>query len=247
MKDLGWNGVADFPVFSANDNLMNLANQVKAAVDNANAALTNNLGAVVVTGGTMATVQAQVYAKSLGLTGTLPIIQAVGGAIPNGLQPNVTGFFNDAVSTSQQHLARLANGGATTVTVLCDTTNSPSKYALDVLGLYQASFYPGVTLNPVSQMQNLQGAFMLIPNATFYNNCGSIAAALDAANIQTAIYPEREYKKAHAANKRAGKKVHGHDISLTYRLAAYYADSILDGTLTAATLPPFKEAVADED
>ena len=84
---------------------------------------------------------------------------------------------------------------------------------------------------------------MLIPNTMFYNRCSEITDLVDQSKVP-AIYPEREYKKAH--KKRAGIAVHGHHVPLTYRLAAHYVDSILDGTLTVKNLPKFKEAVTDK-
>jgi hypothetical protein len=97
----------------------------------------------------------------------------------------------------------------------------------------------GLHLNPCT-------SFMLIPNAVFYDRCGDIAKTVEDANIQNAIYPEREYKNAHSKPKINGKKVHGHKIALTFGLAAYYVDSLLNDPSCINTLP-WQEASRDEE
>jgi hypothetical protein len=57
-------------------------------------------------------------------------------------------------------------------------------------------------------------------------------------------YPEREYKKAHQHPN--GVKVLGHHVSMTYRLAATYVDSILNGDLQIP-LPAPTGAIPDHD
>jgi hypothetical protein len=244
--NLGWG--ATITPFAANDVPNQLQGQVQAAVDAAHAALATTK-AVVVTGGTNATTMAQQYANSKGLTNTLAIIQGVGGAVPTNLLSNVTGFFIDAVATAQKHFEHLVASGATSITVLYDSSNPPSNFAYQTLYAFQQDYFSGVTINPINlqQLGNISGAFMVIPNATFYSNRVNIANAVDNAGVTLAIYPEREYKKAHNPNNRKGKVVHGHSVGLTYRLAASYVDSIFDGTFDATTLPPFKEAVIDKD
>lgn len=249
LKRFGWSADAQWPIYHADDDPAQLQPAVQSAVDNAAAALGAGLKGVVVVGGTNATKMAQDYAYSKHLINTLPIIQAVGGAIPSDLQPNVTGFLIDDETISKQHLARLAGLGMTTVTVLYDDGNPPSHYAWGALQLYQGYYFNGVTLNPInySQLANIRGSFMLLPNATFYYNTSTIATAVENSMVPYAIYPEREYKKAHGKAKRAGKIMHGHDVSLTYRLAARYVDSILDGSMTLDNLPAFGKAVTDVD
>jgi hypothetical protein len=255
MKRLGWDGIAQWtPTYHADDDATKLQDKVKAAVDNAAAALSAGLQGAVVAGGTKATQIAQDYAYSQHLIDTLPIIQAVGGAVPSGLQPNVTGFLIDDATIGQQHFAWLAGLGMKTVSVLYDAGNPPSAYAYAALQAYQSYHFSSVTLKPIdyAHLGDIQGSFMLLPNATFYYGSKAIADAVDSdvmgsAKVHNAIYPEREFKKGHAQGKRAGKVVHGHDVTLTYRLAAKYVDSILDGTMKVDDLPAFKEAVIDTE
>lgn len=241
---LGWGGVGgwNFTVYSVVDTGLPLATCASNAV--------GGNPDVIVTCGTMAT------NAVLPLTTTIPIIQGLGGALPTrsltNPQFNVTGFVIDAQQISQAHFAKLATNHAT-VTVLYDGTNAPSNDAYTALQAYKNAYFPGVTINPINinnqypitpnQLNNIQVSFMLIPNANFHHlqNRRVIAQAVGAI---PAIYPEREYKKEHA-NKR-GIMVHGHNVAATYRLAGSYADSILDGTMNASSLPPFKEAVTDK-
>jgi hypothetical protein len=207
--------------------------------------------AVIVTAGTQATTEVQKILIQNGWTTgpyAIPVIQAVGGGIPPNYEPNITGFLIDASKTAQEQFAKLA-ANYTKVTVLCDNSNPPSNYAYQVVQAYQSVYFSTVNLNSITYQQlqnNIQVSFMLIPNAYYYNNCGTIAQSVQGANGGKgvpAIYPEREYKKAHT--NKTGISVHGHHVPLTYRWAANYADSILDGTMTV--LPPFKGAITDED
>lgn len=87
---------------------------------------------------------------------------------------------------------------------------------------------------------------MLLPNAVFYEVRQSIAHTVEGHNspVQFSIYPEREYKKAHANPNN--KSVHGHHIPITFRRAALFVDSLLDGTAAIADLAP-QEGITDED
>jgi hypothetical protein len=84
---------------------------------------------------------------------------------------------------------------------------------------------------------------MLLPNAEFYKNCKDIAKAVNQAGVP-AIYPEREYKKAH--QNKTHIKVHGHGIPVTFRQAAYYVDSLLDDPTCIGSLQ-FGTGVPDQD
>jgi hypothetical protein len=230
----GWGTVAgwSFPIHSVVDDGVPLATCATNAF--------NDHPDVIVTSGTMAT------NAVLPLTKTIPIIQAVGGALPASPQMNVTGFLIDAKQISQRHFAKLAANHAK-VTVLYDNTNTPSSDAYEALKAYRTAYFPGVQIKAINiaQLNTIEGSFMLIPNASFHlkQNRLDIATAVMAVGVP-AIYPEREYKKEH--NNQAGIMVHGHNVAATYRLAGSYVDSILSGTMDASSLPPFKEAVADK-
>lgn len=196
---------------------------------------------VIVTAGTMAT---NAVAP---LTDAIPIIQAIGGTLPTNPKTNVTGFIIDAKQISQMHFAKLA-ANHTTVTVLYDPNNAPSQDAFLALTAYKTTYFPGVQINPINinQLNNIQVSFMLIPNATYHlrANRHAIAHAVAQAAVP-AIYPEREFKKEHP-NNRTGIMVYGHNVPATYRVAASYVDSILDGTVNVSNLPALKEAVIDK-
>jgi len=211
------------------------------AVQKAEAAMKAGQPAAIVAAGVVATTILQ------GKTKSVPIIQAVGGSKPGTPAKNVTGFYFDAIQTSKDQLDKLSRNSE--VTVLYDSTNAPSKAAWKALKSYAGQKYPNLKVTPrdIQDLGKLKpghinGSFMLIPNTMFYNRCSEITDLVDQSKVP-AIYPEREYKKAH--KKRAGIAVHGHHVPLTYRLAAHYVDSILDGTLTVKNLPNFKEAVTD--
>jgi hypothetical protein len=232
----GWGTVAgwSFHVYSVVDDGVSLAKCAEKAVND------QPPPDVIVTSGTMAT------NAVLPLTNTIPIIQAVGGALPASPKMNVTGFLIDAKQISQRHFAKLAANHAM-VTVLYDNTNTPSSDAFAALQAYRDKYFPLVQINPINinQLNTIQGSFMLIPNASFHlkQNRSDIVNAVMQVGVP-AIYPEREYKKEH--NQQTGIMIHGHNVAATYRLAGSYVDSILDGTMDASSLPPFKEAVSDK-
>ena len=212
------------------------------AVKKAEAAMKAGQPAAIVAAGVMATTILQ------GMTKSVPIIQAVGGSKPGMPPKNVTGFYFDAIQTSKDQLDKLSENNE--VTVLYDSTNTPSKAAWKALQSYAKQTYPNLKVTPRDvqdlgklKPSHINGSFMLIPSTMFYNRCDEIADLVDQSKVP-AIYTEREYKKAH--KKTAAIAVHGHHVPLTYRLAAHYVDSILDGTLTVKNLPEFKEAVTDK-
>ena len=86
-------------------------------------------------------------------------------------------------------------------------------------------------------------AFMLIPNAIYYNSATEIGKAVQKKDVP-AIYPEREYRKGHTDKNKA--KVHGHQIPFTFRLAARIVDKIANGKLILGFLDPIKEADQDQ-
>jgi hypothetical protein len=210
---------------------------------------------VFVAGGTLA---ASALASNSN-TGSFPIVQAAGGSKPSNAPGNMTGFYLNplppANTICQQQYDLLAPTILAPAAVLYDRTND--NHTQDILHSLTGHATAG-TLNVVDingNMANLTPAalignplipctsFMLIPNALFYDKSDDIANTVDQANIQNAIYPEREYKNAHS-NKN-GKQVLGHKIGLTFGLAAYYVDSLLNGvTLPSATLP-WQEAITD--
>lgn len=212
------------------------------AVKKAEAAMKAGQPAAIVAAGVVATTILQDMTKSV------PIIQAVGGSKPGVPAKNVTGFYFDAIQTSKDQLDKLSEYNE--VTVLYNSTNAPSKAAWKALQSYAKETHPKLKVTPRDvqdlgklKPSHINGSFMLIPNTMFYNRCSEITDLVDQSKVP-AIYPEREYKKAH--KKTAGIAVHGHHVPLTYRLAANYVDSILAGSLTVKNLPEFKEAVTDK-
>jgi hypothetical protein len=204
---------------------------------------------VIVTAGAMATTIV------LGLTPTIPIIQAFGEnpTIPPN-RTNVTGFKIDAAKTAQDQLALLTGP----VVVLYDDTpdpNNPSNYIYSQLPA--AKLAPPITARTPLALKHLSPAkllgangFMLIPNAMFYNHCDDIANFVDGKKAADGItplpifYPEHEYKDAHTT--KTGVRVLGHHARLTYRNAAVYVDDILSGGMDITTLPPIGDAVPDQ-
>jgi hypothetical protein len=242
LKNLELDTKVDFKAYFGAYDQTTLTTAARTAVDEAQSYVDAGQPAVIVAAGTMATTILQ------GMTRTIPIIQAAGGGRPTR-QNNVTGFYIDALGTSKSQFGKLSTNR--TVTVLFDSTNEPpSNTVFQDLQAYARSTYPNVTLIPLDRhdpgsvnQNDIQGSFMLIPNALFYNKCNLIARAVERADVP-AIYPEREYKKRHTNRGRI--KVHGHNIPLTYRLAATYVDSILDGSMTIP-LPAIDDAIKDED
>jgi hypothetical protein len=241
---LRWdNTKADYKPYYGRYNQGTLTTVAQTAVDEAQAAIDAGERAVIVAAGTMATTILQ------GKTPTIPIIQAAGGRIP-AAQNNVTGFHIDALGVAQYHLD---NVNSQNVTILFDDTNDPSNPSLWVYNHLQAK---GKNITPLPiKFSNPNGlktlpvgsrktSFMLIPNAMYYNHLDDIRAYVDG-NVASIYYPEREYKKAHT--NIVGVKLHGHNIQLTYRWAANYVESILNGSVAVPKLPPFREAIPDQD
>jgi hypothetical protein len=240
---LGWSKPAiEFDVYYGYYDKKTLKVMSNKAVKKAEAAMKAGQPAAIVAAGVAATTILQRMTKSV------PVIQAVGGSKPTTSAKNITGFYFDAIQTCEDQLDKLSKNAE--VTVLYDSTNPPSKAAWKALSKYAKQKYPKLKVTPRDvqdlgklKLSDINGSFMLIPNAMFYNHCNEIAALVEQSRVP-AIYPEREYKKAH--RKTAGVVVHGHHVPATYRLAANYVDSILAGTLTAKNLPKFREAALDQ-
>ena len=163
----------------------------------------------------------------------------------------------DAATICESQFYTLYSNGFAPVAVLWDSKNDPPspdiykglrKYAKDNYGnpdLVCGSDIAGDLSNITSAFLlgdplNNNIGFMLIPSALFYNNVKKITDAVkNAPNIQEAIYPEREYKKAHKT-----AKLHGHNIPLTFRWAASYVASLLDDPTCISGLP-WQEAIKD--
>jgi hypothetical protein len=163
--------------------------------------------AVLVAAGTMAATALQNEAIGRDLADALPIVQAAGGATPANAQGNVTGFYLNAQQICKEQFDQLNSPSTTPVAVLFDSYNDPSVPLFNWLQGYGGKNVKGVDIKgDVKKITStaLKGnnGFMLIPNALFYKNASVIAKAVDQAKIQAAIYPEREYKKAHANRSR---------------------------------------------
>jgi hypothetical protein len=256
-KNLGWKWLIDFEVYWGSYNLAHLTTAATTAVADANDVVNAGQRAAIVTAGVVAT------NIVLGLEPAIPIIQAVGGAaptVPSG-QTNATGFYINALATAQAQMGKLVTDP---VVVLYDNTpdtaavKNPSNYIWGQLVGARPTLRPLTAQKPADLKSldptKLTGAngFMLLPNAMFYNHCDDIAKYVDGKTATNGAalpiyYPEREYKKAHSNIN--GVKVLGHNVPLTYRMAARYVDRILDGTLTvgAAAWPSFGEALPDND
>jgi len=213
---------------------------------------------VFVAGGTSA---ASALASNVN-TGTYPIVQAAGGSKLS--LPNMTGFYLNApgaLTICQQQYNRLMTTADAPAAVLYDSMNDPGGTILSSLTTYAAAKtlniwdiagnmgnltvynLQTVHLRPPNVGNKPSTSFMLIPNAVFYDQSDAIATVVEGAGLQNAIYPEREYKNAHS--NKTGKQVLGHKIGLTFALAAYYVDSLLNGvTLPSPTLP-WQEAITD--
>lgn len=182
----------------------------------------------------------------------IPVIQAVGGKNYNDPGPapaNLTGFHIDALATAKQQLASLPTQR---VTVLYDHYNPPSQPLYDDLATWNNLAGPHKNLIPLDihdldtfAANQIDGSFMLIPNAMFFNNAAIIAREVRT-NLRNhgnahAVYPEREYKKAHGHGKKQRAHVIGHHITFTFRQAAHLANKIL----LAQPVPAFGEADTD--
>lgn len=246
-RNLHWNGKVDLTPFAANDDLTKLKGKAEDAVRAAHDRIKNDQqAAVVITGGTKATQYAQDYAAYEQWTDIVPIIQPIGGAKPDNLQVNVTGFVIEVQDTAQNQLDLIT---VQNVTILFEPDHQDIYDNLAANGKNLTALNKG--LGDLDEMKLTDG-FMIIPNATFYNKPEVIAGFVDGKKGKNThqpmqiFYPHREFKKKH--HTLAGVKVLGHNVTLTYRLAASYVDNILTTgpNFDMHNLPQFKPAIADE-
>ncbi|MBV8746788.1 MAG: hypothetical protein JO134_17255 [Xanthobacteraceae bacterium] len=203
--------------------------------------------AVIVAAGTLAATIVQDLTIKKSLTGTIPIILAVGGSIPSNRQQNLTGFIIDAVGTAQSQLA-LMNGPV--AVLFDDTPGNPSNNVYSQLD--QTKIIPLTARSPGAlktvKLPSGVNGFMLLPNAMFYNHCDDVVKIVDGKTASGGgplpiYYPETEYWAEH--KNKNGVNVLGHHVSLTYRMAATFVDSILNGDVQIP-LPPLAGAIPDQ-
>ena len=217
------------------------------AVTDAYNAVEGGQRAVIVAAGTLAASIVQDITSKKSLTATIPIIQAVGGSVPANRQQNLTGFIIDAVGTAQAQLALMSGPVAV---LFDDTPGSPSNNVYSQLD--QTKVIPLTARSPdalktVKLPPGVKG-FMLLPNAMFYNHCDDVVKIVDGKTLPGGgplpiYYPESEYWTEHKNTN--GVKVLGHHVSLTYRLAATFVESIVNGDIQIP-LPALAGAIPDQ-
>lgn len=249
LKKLGGSSI-DYKAYYGKYDTKTLTDAANSAVTDAYNAVNGvpSQSAVIVAAGTMAATILQDLTIQQNLTGTISIVQAVGGSVPTNRQQNLTGFLIDALGTAQSQLALL---NAPVAVLFDDTPGSPSNNVysqLDQTKVIPLTARTPSDLTKVSLPAGVNG-FMLLPNAMFFNHCDDVVKIVDGKTLAGGgplpiYYPEREYKKAHQHPN--GVKVLGHHVSMTYRLAATYVDSILNGDLQIP-LPAPTCAIPDHD
>ena len=249
LKKLGGSSI-DYKAYYGKYDTKTLTDAANSAVTDAYNAVNGlpSQSAVIVAAGTMAATILQDLTIQQNLTGTISIVQAVGGSVPTNRQQNLTGFLIDALGTAQSQLALL---NAPVAVLFDDTPGSPSNNVysqLDKTKVIPLQARIPSDLTKVSLPAGVNG-FMLLPNAMFFNHCDDVVKIVDGKTLAGGgplpiYYPEREYKKAQTDTTHV--KVYGYNIPLTYRLAAQYVDKILDGA-TVAQLGGFLDAVPDRD
>jgi hypothetical protein len=238
----------DYKVYSASDTNSNLQGWAQQAFQDAQAAINNNLRAVLVACGSMAAALLQ------DKTTTIPIIQTLGGEVPHNRQSNMTGFTKDAEQVARHHLDKLLKAGKT-VTVLFDDTNDPSRYIYNNLSAVYPNPPNNVTWLAISDPSKfspppaLTDGFMVISNATYYNNIRAIVRMVDGKQVGgkpiEIYYPEQEFKDAH--NVPTGVHVHGHKVKRAFMNAADLVNKILTSVTPISNLPDFEEAEKETD
>jgi hypothetical protein len=233
LNHFGWNEDIDYDVHAANDDNGKLQTKAQNAV--------NENPNVIVSAGYATTVFLQ------NATTAIPIIQAAGGDYPNPTPGNITGFSLDALTTANNLLTKFT-GPNRIVTVLYNDSNTTSANAYGRLTVPAnvTLAYPPLTIHDPAgfgRLTNPIDGFMLIPDAMFYKYHRKIVAMVEGKASQI-CYPERLFKNAH--ENKGNVKVYGHHIPATFRLAASYVNSILNGA-TVASLGGFTNAVADND
>jgi hypothetical protein len=181
-------------------------------------------------------------------TDKIPIILAYGGETPSNADKNMTGFTGSCVTVGLHHLEQM-KGHNVTVLFDPDQNNRATQHVLTALKNHPASTITPLPIAPdkigmLAAKDLKTDAFMIIPNAVYYEKADVIAGAVEAANhVQIAYYPEVEYWRKH--KKKSVAKVFGHNVPLTYRLAASWVDNLLKGFWTVDTLPKFADAITE--
>jgi hypothetical protein len=211
----------------------------------------NSNGGVLVAAGEMAAFYLQEETKPPN-NDQIPIILAYGGEAPPNRAKNMTGFVGSCVAVGQHHLNKLTGHK---VTVLYDPDKS-NQATIDVLNALKNVSALAMATDQVGGLtsqyldvfnnQHKNDAFMLIPNAVYYKNSGVIADAVDGSStVKIAYYPEIEFWRQHK-NRKSIAKVYGHNVPLTYRLAASWVDNLLRGYWTVDTMPNnFADAIIE--
>ena len=238
----GW-PQSTFKCFSATAYGNDLGKAASAAVSAVKA------GDVLVAAGTKAAGLLQDAAAA-----NIPIILAFGGEKPKNAGSNMTGLLAGAVAVGKHHMSKLKGAGhdgkKATVMYDPDTKNQATQDVLAAL----VTANPNLTKLPISPGQvsalakaTLTSGFMLIPNAGYYENSKTIAEAVAGdANVKMAYYPEFEYWHYHKTKGGSGHaKVHGHNIPLTFRMAASWANNLLNKDWDVNSLPDFTDAVTE--
>jgi hypothetical protein len=179
----------------------------------------------------------------------IPIILAFGGEVPDNAGSNMTGFIGNTIKAARHHLKRLKHKGhAVTVMHDPDANNEATQKVLKALKAADPTLTP--LPKAPDHIATLKSAslttagFMLIPNAGYYENYKTIVDAVDGANVvKMAYYPEIEYLRHH---KRKIANVHGHNVPLTFRLAANWVNHLLHKDWDVNSMPDFAEAITED-
>jgi hypothetical protein len=227
---------------------------------------------VLVAGGEMAATAVQTETAKTQATANIPIIMAFGGGIPANAaaNTNMTGFVGDCKTIAQNHVKALKQLKYTAgqITVLYDKDGDPpapgvapkNKVTNDILGALKApkGGDPNINAKPIDTANITQNqvaqllttsAFMMIPNAVFFEKAATITKAVDSSGVKVAYYPEYYYfTKSDSKKKKAN--VSGFNVPATYRVAASWVNYILRGTETVQKIvqqmkTQFAEAIPD--
>jgi hypothetical protein len=217
--------------FEANGDLTNLASQ-------ANQAIAASPDALLAAGSSAAYILQS-------MTTTIPIVQGLGGEIPDNKNNNLTGYYSNAAAVAQTQLNKIQ---AQDVTILYDPLNEVSKNAYDSLSSGGKNVTPLLISDP-GQFGNSQVTtlgFMLIPNAMYYGHAQDIVNMVDNNKaVKSIYYPEHEFRDLHRNKNKV--KVHGHHVVNTYTNAADLVAAILSKTYVVPNLPAFTEAALEPD
>ena len=188
--------------------------------------------------------------KKTGPANQVPIILAYGGEPPSNAAANMSGFKGDCVAVALQHLTDLKSHGhqGQNVTVLYDPDddNHVTKKVLAALIGADPDIKPlkklPAEIHGLTAGDLTTSGLMLIPNAAYYRYADVISSAADnSPQVKIAHYPEVEFWRHHK-NRKNIAHVYGHNVPLTYRLAASWVDNLLRGYWTVNSMPGFKKA-----